>query len=226
MFVLIVGAGTIGSSVASWLISAGHEVAVVEINTERSQVLQEQLGSIVVTGDGTSVGDLSIAGAIRADVLIATTSSDECNLMSCQIAKHGFSVLRTMSLVNLPEHVAVFDSLGVDVCIDSTVLLSTRIQEELSPEVPFRLVPMPGKQGRTLVAIRVTAESGMPGRFIHEIPLPNGTFASFVVSRDGSAYIPNEETILRTDDEILAITSGQDDAELIGLLVTSFEGQR
>ena len=68
-------------------------------------------------------------GAIRADVLIATGSVDEENLVICQMAKHLFEVDRVMSIVNISEHVDLFYRLGIDVTVDNTAIQVTELQQ-------------------------------------------------------------------------------------------------
>ena len=66
MHIIIVGAGRIGSSLARWLVSAGHETAVVDWDRSRCAALDEALGSVSVIGDGTDAGVLAKVGINRA----------------------------------------------------------------------------------------------------------------------------------------------------------------
>ncbi len=52
--------------------------------------------------------------------------------MACQLAKHRFKVSVTVSLVNIREHEELFNLLGIDVKVDTTGLIASRIQEELA----------------------------------------------------------------------------------------------
>ena len=132
MYALIIGGGRIGSAIAKWLVDAEHEVAVIDIDPARRASLEDELGSIVVAGDGTEAGTLAKAGANRADIFIATTARDDENLVACQLAKHRFGASRTVSVVNISDHERLFNLLGVDITINTTELLVGRIQEELS----------------------------------------------------------------------------------------------
>ena len=132
MYVVIVGAGRVGVSLARWLVAAEHEVAVIDTDAPRCAALEDELGSISVLGDGTEAGVLAKAGANRADVLIATTARDDDNMMACQLAKHRFGASRTVALVHIPDHERLFEMLGIDVTISTTDLISGRIREEIS----------------------------------------------------------------------------------------------
>ena len=132
MYVLIIGAGRVGVSVARWLLAADHEVAVIERDSSRCAALENELGSISVAGDGTEADILARAGANRADVFIAATGRDDDNMVACQLAKHRFGASRTVSLVNIPDHEALFNLLGMDIVINATELVAGRIRQELS----------------------------------------------------------------------------------------------
>ena len=132
MYVLIVGAGRVGSVLARWLLTAEHEVTVVDRDPIRCAVLDEELGSITVVGDGTDAGVLAKAGANRAEIFIATTRRDDDNLVACQLARHHFRAEHTVALVNIADHERLFNRLGVDITISVTELLAGRIQDLLS----------------------------------------------------------------------------------------------
>lgn len=142
MYVVVVGAGRVGSAVAGWLLSAGHEVTVVETDRGRASALEEELGSVAVAGDGTDVAVLTRAGANRAGAVIATTSRDHVNLAVCQLGRHHFGVERTISLVSSRDNVQLFGRLDVDVSVDVTELILSRIQEGLSGRGTAHLMPV------------------------------------------------------------------------------------
>lgn len=118
-----------GAEISRWLIEADQEITVIERDPGRCAAIEDELGSVVVTGDATESAVLREAGAIRADVVIATGSVDEENLVICQIAKHLFNVDRAMSIVTISEHVDLFERLGIDVTVDSTRIQVTELQQ-------------------------------------------------------------------------------------------------
>ena len=132
MYVVIVGAGAVGVSLARWLLAAEHEVTVIEREASRCAALDEELGSISVVGDGTVARVLAKAGANRADIFIAGTGNDDENMVACQLAKHRFGASQTISLVADPGHETLFNRLGIDVTINTTGLALAKVQQELS----------------------------------------------------------------------------------------------
>ena len=123
MYVIIVGAGRVGTAIARRLLEVDQEVTVIERDPARCATLEDEIGSVVVQGDATEFNVLSRAGAIRAQALIATGRKDHQNLVVCQMAKHLFDVGNVMSIVNMSEHTELFDRLGIDVSIDASRML-------------------------------------------------------------------------------------------------------
>ena len=122
MYVIIVGAGRVGTAVARRLLEVDQEITVIERDPGRCAELESEIGGVVVQGDATEFNVLTNAGAMRAQVLIATGRRDHENLVVCQMAKHLFNVGRVMSIVNVSEHIELFDRLEIDVSIDASLM--------------------------------------------------------------------------------------------------------
>ena len=223
MHIVIVGAGRIGGSLGRWLISAGHEIAVVEWERSRCSALDEALGSISVLGDGSDAGALAKAGTNRADVLIATTRKDDINLAACQLAKHHFSVARTISVVNVRDHAELLGILGVDVSIDVTEMVLGRIEEGLSHRGLVHLMPVSDMDGKSVVSFKIPSRFGSKGRRIRDISLPDGTIVPLVISREGEASIPTDSTVIREGDEVIVVATAQAEEHLRDLLIEEIE---
>ncbi len=73
MYVVIVGCSESGYHLSKALIAGGHEVVVVENDTKRFQLLNEEMGSVALLGDGTDEVTLKRAGVARADVVVSLT---------------------------------------------------------------------------------------------------------------------------------------------------------
>jgi trk system potassium uptake protein TrkA len=131
MYIVILGAGTIGTAIAKWLLSIDHEVSVIDTNASRCAALDEELGSVSVIGNGTDASILIRAGCNRSDVFIGTSGFDEDNLVACQLARNEFGALKTIAFVKIPEHEELFTTLGIDVVINQTDILIDRLKSEL-----------------------------------------------------------------------------------------------
>jgi trk system potassium uptake protein TrkA len=217
--VVVIGADRLGRAVTRWLVSAGHEIAVVDSDQERCAAVDEAFGSVSVIGDCVDWAVLSRAGANRADAVIATSNDDSVNLIACQIAKHRFEVTATISVVNHSDHVDLFNSLGVDVTVDAPDLMLNQIQEGLTSQQITHLKPLPANgQDRSLVSIRIPREYGSENRRLDSLSFPEGTLLSLVITRDGEPHLPTNDLKVRAGDEIVAVTTAKGEDELRDLL--------
>src|SRR3954468_22492134 len=120
VFVLIVGAGRVGSLVARAALAAGHEVSVLDedpLSHERLDEGQatswEDAGGRFTVGHAIEVGALEEAGIQDADVFIASTDGDNTNLVIAQIAQRRFEVPRVIARVLDPRRAAWYREQGV-----------------------------------------------------------------------------------------------------------------
>ncbi len=87
MNIIILGAGQVGSSVATELArEESNEITVIDIDQGILSDLQDRLDLRTICGNGSYPNMLESAGADDADMLIALTNSDEINMIACQIA--------------------------------------------------------------------------------------------------------------------------------------------
>ena len=219
MHVVIIGAGTVGSRLAALLLSAGHEIAVVERDRERCRRLEEALGSVAVPGDGTSSVALTEAGITRADLVVATTSRDDVNLVICRLAKVRFNVVRATSVVNSPDLCDLFGLAGVDSVVDVTDLLVEELHRGVLPQGFTRLLPVPGPGARSLLNFTVPANSPAADKRLSDLAVPGSVVMSLVISVDGSASVPTPETVIRAGDEVIAVATDEDRETLSHLLL-------
>jgi len=99
MFILIVGCGRVGASVARAMLHEGHEVSCLDEDPESHARLEvglekgwEDLGGQFTVGAGLEIEALVAAGIERADVFIASTDGDNTNIIIAQIAQRRYEV--------------------------------------------------------------------------------------------------------------------------------------
>ena len=130
MFVLIVGAGRVGSSVARSALTAGHEVSVLDedpLSHERLDANQpdswEDAGGRFTVGTALEIDALLEAGIEEADVFVASTNGDNTNLVIAQIAQRRFSVERVVVRVLDPGRAKWYAEQGLQtICPTQTAI--------------------------------------------------------------------------------------------------------
>lgn len=114
MYVVIVGAGRVGSALAQGLIDEGHEVCFVDEDETVLELLGEDFPADFVNGVGIDIAALERACTGRADAFVAATDGDNTNIVSAQLAKERFGVKCVISRVYDPRRASFFrDSLGI-----------------------------------------------------------------------------------------------------------------
>ena len=83
MRIVVVGAGKLGYSIANLLADGNYDVVVVEVDEKRREVVNDSLDVLTICGSGCSEEVLSDPEVKGADVLVATTDSDEVNMIIC-----------------------------------------------------------------------------------------------------------------------------------------------
>ncbi len=113
MYLVIVGAGDIGTPLIELATDSGNEVVVIERDEERAERASKQYDCLVINDDATAKETLSDAGADRADALISTTDQDATNIMVCLLAQE-LAIPQVVSVVHNPEHMSLFRQIGVN----------------------------------------------------------------------------------------------------------------
>jgi len=213
MYIIIVGGGRVGYYLARALLNEGHEILIVEKNAHFCDIINEEMGSVCVTGDGCEAATLAEVGTGRADMLVAVTGDDEDNLVACQIAKHKFNVPRTIARIRNPKNVAIFKKLGIDVTVSTTSIILEAIEKEV-PTHPLTHLLTRSDKGLEIVEVRIPPDSKTIGKSIKKVALPEGTKLALIIPRDRKPVIPNPHTIIREGDQIIALTALEREEEL------------
>ena len=205
MYIIIVGGGKIGFFLARQLLEDQHEVLIVEQSAEKAAQIAEDLGEIVMIGDGCEASTMERAGMGRADMAIALTGDDEDNLVVCQVAKHKFNVPHTIARINNPKNERIFKMLGIDATISSTGVILGHIEQELPSHPMIPLMTLKGG-GLEIVEIKIPAESQVVGRPVKALLLPQKSLITLIIGADGQATLPTGDTVIQAGDEIVAVT--------------------
>ncbi len=120
MFILICGAGRVGSSLARTMLAEGHEVSCLDEDPESHARLEieldkswEDVGGQFTVGTALEVDALRTAGIERADVFVASTNGDNTNIVIAQIASKRFNVPTVIVRVLDPYRAKWYEEQGM-----------------------------------------------------------------------------------------------------------------
>src|SRR2546426_11579798 len=189
MYAIVVGGGKVGYYLAKEMLDTDHEVLVIEKDGAKCERIAQDLGDVVLKGDGCEAATMEVAGFGRADMVIAVTGDDEDNLVSCQVAKVKFDVPRTIARINNPKNEAIFRKLGIDTTVSATAAILAQIEQELPEHPLMRLLTLKGG-GLEIVEVKVPAFASVVGRRIRELMLPAESISVLLVDQAGSPRVP------------------------------------
>lgn len=213
MKILILGAGQVGTSVAQNLASEANDVTVIDRDGELLQDLQSRLDIRTVEGYASHPEVLTRAGARDADMVIALTSSDEVNMIACQVAHILFNTPTKIARVRSAEYLRhqklfVADALPINVLISPEQLVTEFIQRII--EHPDALQVLDFADGKVrLVGVRAYHGGTLVGEALNTLPrhMPGIHTRVAAIFRGGSPIIPEGDTVIQADDEVFFIAA-------------------
>ncbi len=114
MQIVILGCGRVGARLATTLDAEGHDVTVIDANTDAFRRLGADFRGSVVVGIGIDEDVLRRAGIEQADAFVACTNGDNTNVMAAQIAKLVFGVPKVVARIYDPIREETYRSLGLE----------------------------------------------------------------------------------------------------------------
>ena len=208
MKIIILGAGKVGATLIKSFINEGHDVVILDIDADAVADRVNRFDINGVIGGGAERNALLEAGVEEADFLIACTSQDEVNILSCVIAKK-LGAKHTIARVRDPQYFSEMDSVRDIIGLDWA--FNPERQTALEIE---RLVKFPSAKsiesfasGKALmVEFDVLEGNPIIGKTIMEIGKEFKNNVLFgIIKRDGSAIIPKGDTKVNKGDVIYII---------------------
>ena len=219
MYIIVVGGGKVGYHLTKALLAEGYEILVLERDRRKCETIADELGSVVMEGDGCEVATLAEAGIARADMVIAATGDDEDNMVVCQVAKLKFGVPRTIARINNPKNETIFKKLGIDETVSSTKIIMERIQMEMPSHPLLHLLDI-RSYGLEIVEMKIPKDAEAVGKRLKDLELPPHSVIPLIISATRGAIVPTSDTVLEAEDEVMAVTK----AEAEDLLRAQFTG--
>jgi trk system potassium uptake protein TrkA len=113
-YVIIVGCGRLGASLANQLSSLGSDVVVIDDDEGALRYLSTEFSGFQIVGNASELAVLRQAQIEKADCLLAITRHDNVNLMVAQVAKTVFRVPKVIARVYDPNREQLYGQFGLD----------------------------------------------------------------------------------------------------------------
>jgi trk system potassium uptake protein TrkA len=204
VYVVIMGCGRVGSSLAASLDRLGHEVAVIDKDRQAFRRLSAEFSGRQVVGQGFHREVLVEAGVERAQAFAAVSSGDNSNIISARVARETFGIARVVARIYDAKRAAVYERLGIPTV--ATVPWSTdRLMRMLLPDGVASAWREPTG---TVAILPLPVNEESVGRPVRELEATTGCRVAFIV-RFGTGVLPRPETFVQAEDTIyVAAVSG------------------
>ncbi|MSC84839.1 Trk system potassium transporter TrkA [Eubacterium sp. am_0171] len=205
MKIVIIGDGKVGYKLAKQLSAENYDVIMIDSNEKKLRAALDRLDIFCVTGDGGSVAVQKEADVPHADLVIACTSTDECNMLSCLIARR-LGARHTIARVRNPIYYQQIDILKEDLHLSMAVNPELAVAGEI---VRLLLFPDASKvdtfvKGRVeLIELPLLEKSCLIGMSLADM------YNRFqikllvcAVEREEEVFIPDGDYVLRAGDRL------------------------
>jgi trk system potassium uptake protein TrkA len=216
MKIVIVGAGQVGATLAENLAREYNDITMIDINASVLQALQDRLDIRTVVGTGCHPDVLVNAGIEDADMIVAVTSSDELNIIACQVAYSLFHTPSKIARVRAHNYTnpKYKDVLFNDKHMPVDVMITP---EQVVTDYICRLIEQPGALQvldfangvLQLVGLRAVANSPLVGQELRTLKehMPNIDARVAAIYRKDRALFPEGDTVIEDGDEVFFIAA-------------------
>lgn len=206
MKITVAGCGKIGVTVVKALVNEGHDVTVIDIN---ASVISDLLNVYDVMGVCGSASDCTVlkdAGTENAELFVATTGSDEMNMLTCFLAKK-MGAKQTAARLRNPEY--NYESLNfIKQSLDISMVFNP---EYLAAQELFNMLKLPSaskvetfsRRNFEMIELNIKEDSLLANKSLSEIRKQfEGNFLVCAVRRGEKVIIPGGDFVLNAGDKI------------------------
>lgn len=206
MKIIIAGCGKIGETLLGALAREGHDLVAMDIKDSVISELTNKIDAMCICGDAVNCNDLNEIGVEKADLLIATTGSDELNMLSCFLAKR-MGVRHTIARVRNPEYRGqvlsfIRDQLDLSMVINPELLTAQTLYHMLKLPSAVKVETF-SRNNFEMIELVLRADSPLCGTPLWTLREKHkAKFLICVVQRGDDVIIPGGNFVLQVGDRI------------------------
>ncbi|MCL4157422.1 UNVERIFIED_CONTAM: hypothetical protein GTU68_032463 [Idotea baltica] len=216
MKIVIIGAGQVGSTLAENLANEANDVTLIDTEETTLQELRDRLDIRTVHGRGSHPEVLEQAGIQDADMLVAVTTHDEVNMISCQIAHslyntpHKIARIRSEGYTkkSVAERLFGAQNLPVDAMITPEILVTEHLQRLINQPGALQVVDFADGEVQ-LIGVRATNGAPMIGMQVQSLQelLPDVPIRVPAIYRKSNPIVPDASTVIDEGDEVFFLAA-------------------
>ena len=212
MYVVITGINSLSKRLVSRL-EGKHDVVVIDGDKDKCERLYSSTGATVINKSPSTISALEDAGVTEADILIASQTEDNENMVVCSLAKK-YGVPKVVTRVEDDEYLEAFQIIGAEPVSHNDILMSEFLS---AVEHPY-LVKLANLDGdREIVKGSVREDSKLDGSNVTDIykrkKYPSNFSVTAIVRKD-ETLVDEKEVDLQSGDEMILIGPEEDKQKL------------
>lgn len=215
MYVVILGCGRVGATMANSLEERGHQVAVIDQNPDAFRRLGPTFEGRTVTGIGFDPDVLRQAGIEQADAFAAVSSGDNSNIIASRVAREEFGVDTVAARIYDQGRADVFERLGIPT-VATVRWTAEQLIRRLMPEGSETEWIDPSGEIRLA---EVSVDPGWRGLSVSQLEAAAGVRVAFL-TRLGSGLLPTGDTVLQDGDLLHVMMRSSTSADVVDILTS------
>lgn len=217
MKILIVGAGEVGSHLATLLSRENQDIVLVDRDAAKLDPLDAKYNLRTVCGLPTSFATLAEARAGKCDLFVAVTPFETDNIAACAIAK-SMGARKTVARIDnfeymMEEHMPFFHAHGVDSVIYPEYYAAKEILIALRHTWVRNWFEMWNGE-LILVGVKLRDNAGIAGMSLREFGAMGHKFHVSAIRRRHDTIIPGGNDVIMAGDIVYIMTRPEDVADL------------
>ncbi|MGB4661576.1 MAG: TrkA family potassium uptake protein [Mobilitalea sp.] len=211
MYIILIGCGRLGRSLAKGLSDDGNDVSVIDRDNDKLNSLGSGFNGQRIRGIEFDSEKLIEAGIEKADALIAVTADDNVNITVSLIADKIFHVPKIIARINDPEKNYIYNKLGISVI--------NPIQYEmeiLKSQLPIRSLDVISTLDNNYDIIKLLINK-KKSIYVRNIEEKYECVVSSVI-KNGTVRLPKNNEQINNGDSIICTIQKKDKAKLINYL--------
>jgi len=222
MYIIVAGAGNIGSQIIKILAENKHDLVVIDKDNDVCERIFAETGAMTVNGNANNINILKDAGAEKADYLLSFLHSDPQNISTSILAK-TLGVRKVLAFVRKMNYEDAYKAAGVDMTVKLSDLLVNQIIMEIE-KPPVQEIANLGTNRANIYAVQIPEKSKSVNKSIKEITnnkkFPKeSVFIGIFREQEDKYMIPRGAHKIKQGDQIFLVSKPEHIKSISGILI-------
>jgi trk system potassium uptake protein TrkA len=221
MYIVVVGAGMVGSELARQLVANKHDVVIIDQDKEVCDRLYAEIGVVAVNGNAERIEVLHAANIEKAEAVVVAMDNDAENL-ACAILAKSLGVPQIIARMRDPAYEEAYRLAGVTSIVHVTNLMINEMIMNIERPKSRRIMTIGGGRADIFMVI-IPPGAKVAGKRVEDIA-KNPKFPSqciFIAAYNQETEefaIPRGNVVINEGDEVFLISNVENIKEAVDFL--------